>query len=170
MRAVLELIHRRDALESISSRNQDRRIARKRAGIAGDADDEGDLRGRELAGLRFGAGARRIEDDGVELCQFRRKERPAKQVANFARHLPQAGRRPRRLVERRDRAAVGLDRVDLGALRKAQREWPAAREEIRDRPRVAAGLRGQSGKGFLAKRASPAKKIPAARRRRRGPS
>jgi len=71
MRAVLELVHRRDPLEAVAAGDEDRGVAHEGAAIAGDADDDRDLCCGELLCLCFRPGARGIDDERVEAIEFR---------------------------------------------------------------------------------------------------
>ena len=152
MRAVLELVDRRDPLEAVAAGDEDRGIAHEGAGIAGDADDERDLCCGELPCLCLRAGARGVEHERVEALELRCEERAPEQVARLRRDAAQARRRARGLVEGRQRARVALDGVDLGALGETQGEGPAAGEEVGDplRPPQASTTR-------LASASSPAR-------------
>ena len=66
MRRPDELVDGSDRFESISTSNQNCGIAGEGGGIAGDGDNGLDLATRDLPGLRFGPGARRIENDRIE--------------------------------------------------------------------------------------------------------
>src|SRR5215218_10092647 len=71
MRAVPELVHRRDPLEAVAAGDEDRGIAHEGAGIAGDADDDRDFCCGELLCLCLRPGARRIDHERVEAIELR---------------------------------------------------------------------------------------------------
>ena len=96
------------------------------------AIDERHLRGGELARLRLGALARRIEHDGVECVAARPAERPAEQVARLRLDRLQARCVRGRLPQRRDRGRVVVRRDDACALGKPQRERTDAAEQVGD--------------------------------------
>ena len=76
-----ELVDRRDAGQPVAAVDQGPRVAREAAGVAGDGDHRGQPGPGELPGLLFGAGARRVEDRGVEARQLLDAERPANRAA-----------------------------------------------------------------------------------------
>src|SRR5438034_61560 len=63
MRAVPELVHRRDALEAVAAGGEDCGIAHEGPGIAGDADDDRDFCRGELLCLCLRPGARGIDHE-----------------------------------------------------------------------------------------------------------
>ena len=76
-----ELVKRRDLAERVAALDENARIAREALGVAGDRDDDGNAARRERPRLRLGAGARRIEHDGVEAVEFLRRQRPVEEIA-----------------------------------------------------------------------------------------
>ena len=91
MRRPEELVDRRHALHAVAAGDEDREVARQRAGVAGDGDDIGNVGARDLLRLVLGAGARRIEDEPVEGLELLEGQRPAEQVAPLRRDAPEAG-------------------------------------------------------------------------------
>src|SRR5262245_6973705 len=65
VRAVAELVDGRHARKVISAGDENPGIARKRRRIARDTDDQRHLGGDELARLRLGTAARRVEDQRI---------------------------------------------------------------------------------------------------------
>ena len=68
---VAELIDWRDADETVSADDQQPGVARKRRGIAGDRDHDGDLRFSKRTRLGLGALPLRIEHHRIEAREFR---------------------------------------------------------------------------------------------------
>ncbi len=99
-----ELVDHLDAVEAIAAIDEDARVAREGRGIAGNADQHRRLGGGECLRLFRGAGARRIEDDGVVAIGFLAPQRLAIEIAaeGFERQ------RAFRLVERADRPGATL--------------------------------------------------------------
>jgi len=106
MRAVPELVHRRDALEAVAAGDEDAGVAHEGAGIAGDADDDRDLCCGELLCLCLRPGARGIDHERVEAIELRCKERAPEEVARLRRDAAQARRLARGLVEGGKRARI----------------------------------------------------------------
>ena len=127
-----ELIDRRNPLQRIAAIDEQFRVAREGLRIARDADDERNVRCGEFLRLRFGAGARRIEDDSVEGGEFGALQRAPKQVARFCRDAFQAMRVPRGPRQGGERRAVVFDGMDLGCCSQPQRERADAGKQIGD--------------------------------------
>src|SRR5215211_6479773 len=163
MRAVLELVHRRDPLDAVAAGDEDRGIAHEGPGIAGDADDDRDSCCGELPCLCLRPGARGIDHERVETLELRCEERAPEKVARLRRDAAQARRLARGLVEGGKRAAVAVDGLDLGALGETQREGAAAGEEVGDPLRPLARLDDDSRERLLP---GPGRLQEAARRRR----
>ena len=66
MRGPRELVDRQDAIEAEAAVGKDPRIAGEALRIARDIDREVQARGGDLGGLCPGAGARRVEEHGIE--------------------------------------------------------------------------------------------------------
>ena len=106
MRAVPELVHRRDALEAVAAGGEDCGIAHEGPGIAGDADDDRDFCRGELLCLCLRPGARGIDHERVETLELRCEERAPEEVARLRRDAAQARRLARGLVEGGKRARI----------------------------------------------------------------
>jgi hypothetical protein len=96
-----KLVDRLHPIEAISRLHEDRGITREGHGVAGHGGDARHLGLGERAGLRLGPRAGRVDDHGVEACQFRRQHRTAEQIAHLGRHRLQLLGMARALVERR---------------------------------------------------------------------
>ncbi len=83
MRRVAELIHRRDAVELKAAVEKDARIAGEGGWIARRSHHLSDLARGELLRLALRTLSRRIEHDAVNVPQFLRHQRTAKQIAGF---------------------------------------------------------------------------------------
>ena len=83
MRRVSKLVDGRDALDFVAALDQDARIAGKGRDIAGHRDHERHFARRKPFGLSLRALPRRIEYHRVEIPQFFRHQRTAKQVARL---------------------------------------------------------------------------------------
>src|SRR5215203_2914050 len=120
MRAVLELVHRRDPLDAVAAGDEDRGVAHEGAGIAGDADDDRDSCCGELPCLCLRPGARGIDHERVEALELRCEERAPEEVARLRRDAAQA----RRLARSARRSAKGPQPAKRSATRFAL--WHAA--------------------------------------------
>ena len=149
MRAVPELVHRRDALEAVAAGGEDCGIAHEGPGIAGDADDDRDFCRGELLCLCLRPGARGIDHERVETLELRCEERAPEEVARLRRDAAQARRLARGLVKGGKRARVAVDGLDLGALGETQREGAAAGEEVGDPLRPVARLDDEARERLL---------------------
>ena len=122
MRREEELVDRHDAGDAVAAIDQDAEIAGKRARIAGDRDQISAPETWQACGLRRGAGARRVEHHRVVALQA-----PSRRAGcGIGRglkvsHRLQLRRPAGRLGERRKRRLVGLEGIDRGVSRQAQR-------------------------------------------------
>ena len=82
-----ELADRLDPIEAVAALAQKLRIAREGPGIAGNKGDPRRLTVRQFHRLFAGAGAGRIDDDGVEAGGFGSGDRAAEQVAVIGEDL-----------------------------------------------------------------------------------
>src|SRR5512143_2147127 len=91
-----KLVYGGDGPHAVAALDQDACIARETARVTGNIGDARDLRFRQLRDLRLGASARRIQRDGLELPQFRGRERNLEEITPGARHRLQPLRCPGR--------------------------------------------------------------------------
>ena len=115
----------------------------------------------ERARLGERAGARRIEQHGVEARQFGARRAAAGRGRASRPRTRAARRRAAGALQRRDRGGVGIGGEDFVIARQAQREGAGAAEEIGDAPRAA-----QRRRRALGQRCSPARRLQKAAGRR----
>ena len=99
-------------------------------GLQDDGDDLRYVRLGECRGLRRGAGARRIEHDGVVGFELLDAERDAEQIADDGAHRLELGCFARRLGKRGKRRRVGLVGVDRGLAGQGEGEGAEAGKQI----------------------------------------
>ena len=127
-----KLVKRGDELDLKAAVDEDARIAGEGRRIARDGDDERQGGSGERARLFERAGARRIDERGVEGGEFVGSQGTAEKVARLGFELAQARRRRRRAGERGDRCGVSVGGENLMAAREPEREGARAAEEVRD--------------------------------------
>ena len=145
MRGPQELVDRQQFLQPVSAVLQGARVAREAAGIARGVDHARHLRARQLGRLRGRAGARRIEQHGVEAIELRRRQRIAEEIAALDGHPP--AQPACRRFGRGNGRLVALEQRDLS--------WPADRQrahagkQIGKTRRIAGPFRDRGAHGLL---------------------
>ena len=161
MRRPQELVDRQQFLQPVSAVLQGARVAREAAGIARGVDHARHLRPRQLGRLRRRAGARRIEQNGIEGIELR----PPSADCGRDRGAPPSPcrRQPaRRRFDRGNRLPVALEQRQLA--RPAERQRAHAGKQI-GQPRRIAGPFARPPRASPARRAWwPAGRRPAAAR------
>ena len=137
----------------IAAGDQDFGVAGESLGVAGDANDGEDGAFRQFARLLFGAGARRVEHDGVEACEFVRQQRAGEQVARLALRSV-AGRCAARPAAQPggERRGIAFDAVNLGLFGEPQRESANAAIKIGGFFRVADRIDDKLRQNLFARR------------------
>ena len=115
MGRVAELVNGRHALASKAAIGEDAGVARESLGVAGYGHDALDPARRDLARLRRRAGARRIEQHGVEARKFSGIERMLEEVAHDRLDAARRG-----APQRRDRGDVAVGGEDGMIAREPQ--------------------------------------------------
>lgn len=152
MGRVAELVDRHHALDAVAPGHQGRGIAGESAGIAAHRDDPRHRGFGEFGRLGGGAGARRIEDHGIETGEFGRGQGTLEQVADLGLRLAQAGGARRGADQRRDGGALAVDRRYGGALAEPQRKRADTAEEVGDPLGAADAFADERREGVLAGR------------------
>ncbi len=145
MGGVTKLVDRRHLFQREAAADQNARVARKTLRIAGDRHRNRNLRARELAHLRGGADARRIEEDGVEVLEFFRSQGIVEEIAPVRLNRLRSGQGPGGLLQGGDRFGVVVEGVDARDFAEAQGEGPGAAKEIGDALRPCRSLAAPGG-------------------------
>src|ERR1044071_6283658 len=116
MRRPGKLVDRRDLPQLKARIEQKAGITGEARRVAGNANNAIELRAGNLLDLLLRPGARRIEDDSIELVQFDSAQWLPRQVAPLAGDAP--ARSPRRSRQRGQRAGMPFNGVDPPAWRK----------------------------------------------------
>ena len=164
MGRVAELVNRRHAFEPKPASARMRGVAREGPTLQETATSVG-TRSRRIRAPAPRAGARRIEDDGVEATPVRRAAAAAGTGRALRGDGAQAARRRGRPARaRRAPPASSLDRMDLVLVGEPQREGAGAAEQIGDAPRA---LRSASAASSRERRFARHGRLQEAARRRR---